>query len=121
MYLITKYGWYSVVAAMNDHGRPNPEKIVIRARSVDHFKRLSAAGCPGLAGLVPDVTPDRDYFCRIVVSKDTWFEISAFLSAQVTYTNVKEHLSRIHGAGSAFSKAVHQAWAAGWRTLKDRT
>jgi len=118
MYLITKYGWFSVVAAVNDHGRPDLERIVIRARSQDFFKRLSAA-CPILRNHKPERTPDRDYRYRIVVDRETWIRVAAWNAEQVTYTNVKEEISRVHRPESAYSTAVHQTWAVGLRNSEE--
>src|ERR1041385_6627618 len=93
MWLFTKYGMFSVVAARKlsgNHfsGQIDPSRLMIRARVRNHIENLQNRFTL-LRGF--DVMEDKaaDYRYRIVVPKGEWSKISGELAEEIDYGNFK--------------------------------
>lgn len=94
MWICFKEGFVSAV-----QDQYNPDSLVVRARNLRH-----------LEALFPDheivMSPDRDYACRVYVSKAEFSALLARKSAAIDYPNFK---------ASVVDRRLHQLYAEFWR------
>lgn len=90
MWLVTKYGFYSVVAHRDD-----PDLVLVRGRNETDLEHLRGFG-QGRGIQMPEivVTPEADYGCRIFLPRADWNRLGAALAVEIDYTNFKE---QVHG------------------------
>lgn len=105
MWLVTKFGFFSVVAHQDD-----PDLVLVRGRSREDLEQLRGFG-QGLPVRidVPDivVTPAADYLCRIFMPRKSWEILGAALAADIDYVNFKR---QVHGE-PARDAAYMQMWS----------
>lgn len=105
MWLVTKYGFFSVVAHPQDH-----DLVQVRARSRDDLVQLRGfAEGRGIdvPGIVMTSTVDYDYCCRIFMPRPEWTRLGGALATEIDYTNFKW---QVHGE-PARDAAYLQMWA----------
>jgi hypothetical protein len=116
MWLMTRYGFYSVTCARQEGNRAgaavNPGIFQVRARVKAHLENLIDR-FPALLGECEILeTPTNDYLWRIFVPRDTWCEISAYLADDITYDNFKSECARQVGDQSfGYLPALHDVWS----------
>jgi hypothetical protein len=111
MWLVTRYGFYSIACAQKPDGKIDPSKLMMRARSATHLDNLKAR-FPVLAGQEIRTTPDHDYRWRLIVTKATWSKIVAELVEEQEWSNFKNEAHRYQGdAGSDYVRALHDVWS----------
>lgn len=108
MWLFTRYGFYSVVSAL----QPNLDdidldRVCIRARTRDHLENLFAR-FPSLGDRPIEETPKRDYRFRILLPKPLWVEIARSLAEEIQYDNFKDEASRL--GDEVYDEALHEVW-----------
>lgn len=107
MWLVTKHGFYSVVAHRDD-----PDLVLVRGRCRQDLEQLRSLSLE-LAEIdleIPEIveTPDADYACRIFMPRDTWETLAAILAMNIDYPNFK---SEVHGDPER-DAAYMQMWSA---------
>ncbi len=110
MWLFTRYGFYSIACASKQDGSIDSDTIMIRARDIDHLKRLQKRfQTIGDAEIV--TLPNRDYRYRLMVPKDVWTMIVAELAQEQEWANFKNEAARFQGhPGSHYAHALHEVW-----------
>jgi hypothetical protein len=110
MWLFTRYGFYSIACASKKDGSIDSQTMMIRARDIDHLKRLQKRfQTIGDAEIV--TTPDRDYHYRLIAPKDVWTAIVAELAQEQDWANFKNEAARYQGhTGSQYVRALHRVW-----------
>jgi len=103
MWLVTKFGFFSVVAHQDD-----PDLVLVRARSRDDLEQLRAFG-QGRDICTPMIilTPAADYCCRMIVARGDWDRLGAALTADIDYINFKQ---QVHGEPER-DAAYMQMWS----------
>lgn len=116
MWLMTRFGFYSVTCARKDGNRAGaaiePGIFQVRARVKAHLENLCDR-FPALLGEAEIIeTPHNDYRWRIFVARDTWCEIAAYLADDITYDNFKSECGRQMGDQPfGYTAALHDVWA----------
>ncbi|MDQ2730039.1 MAG: hypothetical protein M3Y56_00130 [Armatimonadota bacterium] len=98
MWLMTKYGFYSIVDK-------KPDEYHVRSRERLDLENLIAA-IP-LAGATIIETPEADYACRIIINKDTLLPLLSRLGETLDYSNFK---SKIDSTPDQKHKPYHKVW-----------
>ena len=113
MWLMTKHGFYSIVCAHDDAGRPHKKLMMIRARRKEHLEALKDYGVPG--NIVE--TDNTDYPYRIIAERNVVVPIAARLMEEVDYSNFKNAAAAPTGTpgDAAYHTFLHSVWAAGLR------
>jgi len=113
MWLVTKVGFFSVVAHRDD-----PDLMLVRGRSDEDLAQLHAFAAERRIPL-PDVlpTPTADYCCRLFVTRRDWETLAAALAAAIDYPNFKE---AVHGDPER-DTAYMQMWAVMRRFQRQKT
>jgi hypothetical protein len=110
MWIFTKYGFFSFVCPSKADGRVDSKKIVIRARSDDHLRRLQGR-FPDLAAYKIISTPVGDYPYRMILSKHRWARITRELALEVDWTNFRNEVAAHQGTdGQNYLDAIHDVW-----------
>lgn len=107
MWLVTKHGFYSVVAHRDD-----PDLMLVRSRCRQDLEQLRCLSLD-LAEIdldVPEIveTPAADYACRIFMPRDTWETLATVLAMDIDYPNFK---TAVHGDPER-DAAYMQMWSA---------
>lgn len=122
MWLFTKLGFYSVVCARLDggHGRPDPNRLMVRSRRVEWLARLQDE-FPDVLGVLPiHESPSADYAARIFVDKIVWAEkVMPKLALMIDYDNFKGELTR--SKQHEYHDACSGVWSVMHRLQKRRT
>lgn len=113
MWLITKYGAFSVVQANT------PNLVQVRGRRMKDMRMLADI-LEAMTGEAPEIheTLLRDYLYRIYLDRDTWVELAGVLADDINYHNFKDAASK--GADIEWKKALIDIWSRLW-DLQDRT
>lgn len=98
MWLMTKYGFYSIV-------QKKPDEYHVRSRERRDLENL-IKGVPLPDSRIVD-TPDADYACRIVTDGATVLAILAFLGRTLDYSNFKGKIATIPDQRH---KPYHEVW-----------
>jgi len=90
MWLVTKYGFYSVVAHRDD-----PDVMLVRGRCRDDLETLRGFG-QGRGIRMPEIvtTDGSDYCCRLFMPRRDWEQLGAALTVEIDYDNFKQ---QVHG------------------------
>lgn len=99
MWLMTKYGFYSIV-------QKEPGTYHVRARERHDLENLITLVPLTTVGLIE--TTSSDYRFRIIVRRDTLLEILAFLGNTLDYENFKACIDRIPDQAH---KPYHAIWS----------
>ncbi|SRR6266852_1584964 len=110
MWLFTRYGFYSIACASPKDGSLNHNFVMIRARRVDHLRRLQGRFA-ALAGADIVTLAHRDYRYRLIVSQELWAGIVSEQASEPEWSNFKNEVARYQGpAGSDYVHALHNVW-----------
>ena len=94
MWLMTRYGFYSVV-----ENRDDKNAVLIRARARADLERLCDRYGKQIEGFAPDAIdgPDRyaDYRWRLWVKRDEWKAVVADLTDDIDYENFKNAVKKV--------------------------
>lgn len=102
MWIFSRYGFYSVVAA-------GPGKLGVRARDKKHLENLIERFAKYLAGASIIETKEADYRYRIMVNRKQWAAIARSLAHDVDYRNFKSEVRTKLGACD-YESALHRVW-----------
>lgn len=111
MWLFTKYGFYSVAEPYEkdrDHNWTSPI-LLIRARRYEHLEALKERFPRQLGDLNIWKNVGTDYQYRIIVSRSTWSEVVAKLTAEIDYSNFKDAVEEVMPE-SKYLQALHKVW-----------
>lgn len=106
MWIFTKYGFFSAVSGKQEDGSIMPDLMVVRARERVHLERLVKRFC---LDAVITTTPNRDYACRIVISKSDWILVMARLAGEIEYDNFKTAVKNYQGP-THYEQVLHHVW-----------
>lgn len=111
MWVFTRYGFYSAVAALkpakDGKGKVvDKKRVVVRARVKSHLTTLLEQFPEELAACEVTADNSRDYRYRIVVRKDKWCEVMFMLAHDIDYDNFKSTCG--HGD---YHDALMQVWS----------
>ncbi len=114
MWIMTKYGFFSAVSARQGDGSagnaPDPTRMMIRARAVEHLNNLIARFPAQLSGCEPYESAATDYPCRIFADKDVWRDIVDQIVAEVDYDNFKSEVHRADLTDDRYAQALASVW-----------
>lgn len=113
MWLFTKYGMFSAVAARkgpNLNDPVNPDLIQVRARQKEHLTALKKRFKKQLKRNKIHEFDRSDYRYRIFVGKNKWVKIVTELAQEVDYDNFKTAVYKEQGK-SAYEAALHRVWS----------
>lgn len=91
MWTFTKYGFFSIVLDARDHS-----KVAYRARAVKDLEALQAAFPAQLAGSEIILTPNRDYYARVIISAAQHQALALAMAVALDYSDFKTHLKTTH-------------------------
>ena len=119
MWIITRYGFFSIVSprikSPTGERRPDPDQIMVRARSLAQLDALCAR-FPELLreGLIKE-SKRADYPWRLTCPKAVWVNCMAAISEEINYRTFEEVCLRRFGAQSSFLRAMKKTWRAFFR------
>jgi hypothetical protein len=110
MWLLTLYGFYSVVCAAEPGRRQSGDEHI----DGPGLRTPSHRDTPGPvcgAGSIRE-TPDTDYRYRIIVPKACWKEVVSQMVEELSYGNFKGEATRSLGSGERdYYHALHDVWS----------
>jgi hypothetical protein len=125
MWISTKYGFFSVVAAHEQvdapHAgserrefryTPHPTLVMIRARSKVHLQKLASV-VPELRPGSIQTTEDTDYPHRIITSRATLGRVMVAILADLDYTNFKSAVEHKQPRDHKYVHFLHDVWSLG--------
>jgi len=115
MWLVTKYGFYSIVRAHGPdgpYGAPHPELMMIRARKQAHLVKLKTFH-KGLGDIRE--TDHTDYPYRIIADRDVVALVVSQLMADVDYMNFKNAAHKEQPEDKQYHNFLHSVWSLGLR------
>lgn len=104
MWMMTRYGMYSVVTNPAD---PDFE-VQIRARDRDDLENLRHRFGALLRPYEIIETPTADYACRIIIPQHEFALLAFYLASDIDYGNFKAEVERTDPARAA---VYHRVWA----------
>lgn len=111
MWMMTKYGFFSIVCAHDEKGRPHKNLMMIRARKKEHLERIQKFDTK-FAHITE--TGHTDYPYRIIADRDAVVLLVARLMDEVDYSNFK-NAAKAEAEDPAYNIFLHTVWAAGTR------
>lgn len=106
MWLMTKYGFYSVVQHKAD-----PDMVLVRARAYTDLDNLLglAIECEIDAADLPPIieTLDADYAYRLFMDREVWETLALALASEIDYPNFKAAVP----GDTRRLQAYHRIWA----------
>lgn len=122
MWLVTTWGFFSVVCAREGEGTPGAavdlSRVMVRSRSPAHLRALKQRFQVQLRDYEVVETPDADYGWRMFCPKAAWAECVKELALELAYDNFKDACAKRHGHASGYLNALHGAWEL-FRRMKD--
>lgn len=114
MWIMTKYGFFSIVSAWTDQTdqTPHPDNLMIRARKKDHLENLldnysALTDCEILE------TASTDYKYRIITDKNIASSVLNDLVNSIDYINFKDECHRARPEDQEYETFLHQVWYSG--------
>jgi hypothetical protein len=114
MWLFTKYGFFSVVAARKPDGKRltsqlDPHQLMVRARVRQHLANLQERFA-GLRDLTVAEEDGTDYRFRLIVPKPIWSTVNRELAEEIDYGNFKGVCERSSLVDKPYTHALHEVW-----------
>ena len=97
MWIFSRYGFFSIVAARTGsdaNDRIDPGRVMVRARVREHLTALQDRFADRLGTAVIHESPTADYAYRLFVDKRAWADVLAALAEDVDYDNFKAEVGR---------------------------
>lgn len=117
MWHFTPLGFFSVVCARQDPGRPSqpvdPSRRMIRVRLLRHLENLQASFPDLLAEFEVLQSSSSDYQARMIVPTETWLEVARRLEEGVDYDNFKSEAHKLRD--SEYDSWLGAVWGVGMR------
>jgi len=114
MWMFTKLGFITAVAARKGNGEPwqpvDPDRIAIRTRTRQQLENLIARFPDDLGGVPIWDDPLADYRYRIFVPKPTWVRIAAELADEIDYDRFKPAITNFPGSKEYHDRLL-DVWA----------
>lgn len=110
MWLFTVYGFFSVVCARNEKGKPDASKIMVRARNKQHLLSLQKRFGFLLGTMDIEESQDTDYPFRLFVGKPTWVRLLGDLAKEINYDNFKAECSNNALVSDEYLDILHKVW-----------
>ncbi len=124
MWLMTKYGFFSVVCARRGKGKSvkvDEKLLMVRARDLDHIERLKRRFSTELGSYKVKESPRNDYRFRIFVPRKVWLGVARALAADIDYGNFKGEAQRAQGKdGDAYVDMLHDIWSIAYRAQSNK-
>ena len=114
MWLMTKYGFFSIGCAWKTEtdNTPHPDLMMIRARSKAHLvnlqDRFKAFGKYAITE-----TQDTDYPCRIIASKSDIANMLSQLLEEIDYCNFKDEVPNTLPNDARYHHFLLRVWSEG--------
>lgn len=122
MWLFTRYGLITAVAARKGNGEPwqpiDPDRIAIRCRTRQQMQNLIARFPDELGGVPIWDDPLADYRYRIFVTKPVWVKIAAELAAEIDYDRFKPAVIEFPGRDEYHNRLL-EVWAVMMRSQQE--
>jgi len=115
---MTKHGFYSIVCAYDEQGRPHEKLMMIRARKKEHLENINEH-----FGKIGDIveTDNTDYPVRIIAKREVVIPLVTRLMDEVDYSNFKNVCTIGVRCGDAtYHTFLHSVWASSQRMEKAR-
>lgn len=117
MWMMTKYGFFSVVCARRTgDGKYNnpvdPTRMMIRSRSRTHLDKLLKKYGRTLGKPTVREFNGTDYPYRVFVPTELWVEAAAKLAADIDYDNFKDAAKKA-GVDKKYLDVLHRIWSLG--------
>lgn len=114
MWVLTRYGFFSVACARRPDGRTDSDIVMLRARVRRHLLNLQER-FPGteLARTEILCSAGTDYKYRVLVSKAGWASLLSELALEQTWSNFKDEAAKFARQGRMSGKyvhALHRVW-----------
>jgi hypothetical protein len=114
MWLFTKYGFFSVVAAKQMKGQTvtrniDKSRLMVRARVRKHLVNLQKR-FPVIRELPIKEDESADYRFRLIVPKEAWKQINQDLAEEIDYGNFKGLCEKSSEVDDQYTKALHEIW-----------
>ena len=118
MWLMTRYGFFSIVCARGKGGRVLRGVMMVRARKKEHLERIKELN----TGLGPIVeTDDTDYPYRIIARRRVVKALVNQITRDIDYGNFKSAAAQDDTTGDGtYITFLHAVWAAGLRMTPPR-
>ena len=116
MWLMTKYGFFSIVSAWKTETdkTPHPDLVMIRSRRREHLGNLQNR-FEILKDCVITETPHTDYPYRIITGKAEIAPVISELLAEVDYCNFKSEVHKSLTDDAAYQAFLMNVWSDGVR------
>jgi hypothetical protein len=114
MWLMTKYGFFSIASAWQsstDH-TPHPDKLMIRARCKAHLENLKH-NFASLQGYTITESQGTDYPFRMIAPKAIIDGVVASLVRGIDYNNFKNEVHETMPNDPAYNSFLMQVWSEG--------
>lgn len=115
MWVMTPYGFFSIVRVKTKKGKPHPTDAVIRARSLSHLEALRER-FPCLP--VPVENVGTDYPCRIIAPYKDIIDMVTQMASCIDYVNFKDEAHRVRPKDSIFHSFLMSVWHMGLRLTR---
>lgn len=113
MWLITRYGFFSTVAARDQESSRQEvdiSRIVVRSRVREHLEQLCERFRNSLQGTDILDFESSEYPYRIVINKTVWARVVSEISSEIEYTDFRSELLRSKSLHkSEYARAVDEA------------
>jgi hypothetical protein len=115
MWLMTKYGFFSIVNAWKskDEKVPATDKMMVRCRNSDHMVCLRERFASHLGQAEIITTENTDYPCRIIISSETAAHIMQELVKEMDYINFKNEVAEKRPKDKSYVSFLHDVWYKG--------
>lgn len=117
MWLMTPFGFFSIVCARDGSGRPHPRLRMIRARKQTHLEDLQRR-YPQLGKI--EYTAKTDYPYRIFAPATVVASVVVGLADNIDYDNFKGAAGSTVPNDHAYIDFLHTVWGAGLRLTPGR-
>lgn len=122
MWVMTRFGFYSVVLAEVDPAQSlqgnDPNRVMVRARLRRHLEALAEVN-PVMCDYPISETSHTDYRFRILCPKSVWAKTHASLLDDLDYPNFKSACEVQYGWDDPYCGALHDVWGVMYRLQKE--
>ncbi len=114
MWMMTRYGFFSITCAREGLGEPlqpvDPNRLMVRARTRTHLAALKAR-FPALSQAELFESTSADYRYRLFVEKRLWASVVGEIVLETDYDNFKAKVGQSMPEDGAYLSALHSTWA----------
>lgn len=111
MWIMTPFGFFSIVCAQDTKGGPHPTDMLVRARRLEHINAIQKYY--NLPAIQKDGGTDYPY--RITVPMHIVQDMIAKEVRDIHYTNFKDEAHRVGAKDKPYHQFLHSVWELGCR------